>query len=131
MSKVFQKPFVVRFKIDEFLLTSMYLCFFNKIPLDILMAMYEKFGKHSLFFFKALACKGYVRVTDNQFFNILESCKKVVRQIKNHNIVRKDFDEKMNKFLDYLIGNSEDIYSYEVRFFFDLEELYNGSYRSE
>ena len=129
MSKVFQRPFVVRFKVDEFLLASMYLCFFYKIPLDLLMAMYEKFEKHSLFFFKALACKGYIRLTDNQFYNILESCKKLNKQIKAKNIIRDDYDDKMNKFLDYLIGNSEDIYSYEVRFFFDLEELYSGNYQ--
>lgn len=130
MSKVMQKPFVIRFKIDEFLLTSMYLCFFNKIPLDMIMAMHEKFGKHALFFFKALACKNYIRVTDNQFYNILESCRKLTKQIKAKEIKRADFDEKMNKFLDYLLGNTEDIYSYEVRLWFDLEELYSGDYKA-
>ena len=91
-----QKPYVVRFRTDEYLLTSMYLCYFNKIPLDLLMAMYEKFGKYSLFFFKALACKGYVRVSDKQFNDIIEDCKKLNKQIRNKNIVRKDFNAKMN-----------------------------------
>lgn len=121
-----QKPFVVRFKTDEFLLASMYLCYFNKIPLDLLMAMYEKFGKHSLFFFKALACKGYIRVSDKQFYKILEDCKKLNKQIRAKNIVYDDYDDKMKSFLDYLKANTVDIYSYEVRLFFDLEDFYSG-----
>ena len=121
-----QKPYVVRFITDEYLLTSMYLCYFNKIPLDLLMAMYEKFGKYSLFFFKALACKGYVRVSDKQFNDIIEDCKKLNKQIRNKNIVRKDFNAKMNQFLDYLEANTEDLYAYEVRLFFDLENFYSG-----
>ena len=90
------------------------------------MAMYEKFGKYSLFFFKALACKGYVRVSDKQFNDIIEDCKKLNKQIRNKNIVRKDFNAKMNQFLDYLEANTEDLYAYEVRLFFDLENFYSG-----
>lgn len=124
--RLMQKPFVVRFRTDEFLLASMYLCYFNKIPLDLLMAMYEKFGKHSLFFFKALACKGYVRVSNNQFYKILEDCKKLNKQIRDGKIFRETFDQKMNQFLDYLEANTENLYSYEVRLFFDLEDFYSG-----
>lgn len=121
-----QKPYVVRFRTDEYLLASMYLCYFNKIPLDLLMVLYEKFGKYSLFFFKALACKGYVRVSDKQFCEILEDCKKLNKQIRNKKVVRKDFNDKMNTFLDYLEANTEDLYAYEVRLFFDLENFYSG-----
>lgn len=126
MAKPMQKPYVVRFKSDAYLLTSMYLCYFNKIPLDLLMALYEKFGKHSLFFFKALACKGYVRVSDKQFYKIIEDCTTLHLQIRQGKINHKVFDEKMNKFIDYLETNTEDLYSYEIRFFFDLEEFYSG-----
>lgn len=126
--KLIQKPFVVRFKTDEFLLASMYLCYFNKIPLDLLMAMYEKFGKHSLFFFKALACKGYVKLSDEQFYKILKDCKVLNKQIRDGAIDRTKFDSKMIQFLDYLENNTEDIYSYEVRLFFDLEDFYSGGY---
>lgn len=126
MPKLMNRPFVVRFKADEFLLASMYLCFFNKVPMDLLMALYEKFGKHSLFFFKALACKGYVRVSDKQFHKIIEDCKKLYKQIRNKKINRNDFDEKMNKFIDYLDSNTEDIYAYEIRLFFDLDDFYSG-----
>lgn len=125
-SKLIQKPYVVRFKIDEFLLTSMYLCYFNKIPLDLLMAMYEKFGKYSLFFFKALACKGYVKISDKQFYEVLEDCKRLYKQIRKKAIDRKTFNAKMNAFLDYLEANTEDLYAYEVRLFFDLENFYSG-----
>lgn len=124
MTKLMQKPYVVRFKTDTYLLTSMYLCYFNKIPLDLLMSLYEKFGKQSLFFFKALACKGYVRVSDKQFYKIIEDCAKLHKQIRDKCIKRDAFDEKMNKFIDYLESNTEDLYSYEIRLFFDLEEFY-------
>lgn len=125
-TKIFQKPYVVRFKADEFLLTSMYLCFFNKIPLDLLMALYEKFGKHSLFFFKALACKGYVRVSDKQFHKIIQDCTELYKQIKRKSIDKNKFDDKMKRFIDYLETNTEDLYSYEIRLFFDLEDFYGG-----
>lgn len=126
-NKSMQKPYVVRFRTDEFLLTSMYLCYYNKIPLDLLMAMYEKFGKHSLFFFKALACKGYIRVSDKQFYEILEDCKKLNKQIRNKKIVHSEYNDKMKAFINYLETNTVNLYDYEVRFYFDLEDFYSGS----
>lgn len=127
-SNKFKKPYVVRFKIDEFLLATMYLCYFYKIPLDLLIAMYEKFGRQTLFFFKALTCKGYVKLSDTQFCEIIESCKILYSQIKKKQIDKTQFNDKMVEFINYLTKNSENLFDYEIRFFFDLNDFYNGNF---
>lgn len=118
------KPFVVRFHSDPYLLSAMYMCYSFKISYDTLFVTYEKFGKDCLLFYDMLASKGYIKWTRKQFAELIESCTKLDKQIKKHEIVKSSFDEKMQDFIKFLEKNCEDLYSYTIKFFFDMGDLY-------
>ena len=135
--KNMQKPYVVRFKLDRYILVIAYICFFCKIPLDLMFALYEMFGKHALFVFKALSCKGFIRVSDSQLSEIISKCTTLESQIKEGYIrntifdsgkktLSTYFDDKMLRFINYFVDNTENIYANEIRFFFDLEDFYGA-----
>lgn len=118
------KPFVVRFHSDPYLLTGLFLCYSFKISYDTLFVAYEKFGKDCLFFYDMLACKGYIKLTRKQFVELIDTCTKLDKQIKKHEIIKSSFDEKIQEFIKFLESSCEDLYSYTVKFFFDIGDLY-------
>lgn len=113
------KPFVVRFHSDPFLLTGLYICYTYKIGYDTLFTSYEKFGKDCLYFYDMLRCKGYIKLTRKQFYEIIESCTTLDKQIKNHNINKNLFNAKMQEFITFIESSCEDLYCYTIRLFFN------------
>ena len=89
-----------------------------------MVTLYEVYDRHSLFVFKALACKGYIRLDDDIFADSLVFFADIEKKLKNKDLTLDGIVGKRKEFLDYLIANTSDIYSYTVTFFFDLEDFY-------
>ena len=122
--KVYKKPYSMKLHLNKYLLTLMYFCYCFKIPMDLMVALYEVYERHSLFVFKALACKGYIRLDDDIFSESITFFTSIEKQLKNRSLNLDNISGKRREFLDYLISNTSDIYSYTVNFFFDLEDFY-------
>lgn len=92
--------------------------------MDLMVTLYEAYERHSLFVFKALACKGYIRLDDNTFSETLNFFEGVEKQIKAGRIRTSNLSGKKKEFIAYLMANTSDLYAYTASFFFDLEDFY-------
>lgn len=121
-----KKSLEVMFELNIYLITLLYLCFTYNISLDMLLALYEQFGKQSLFVFKALACKKNVSISDKQFAGFIQESKRLYRQILRHNIVLYDYTHSFQLFIKWLNTAIEDIYAEKVKLRIDYTDLYDA-----
>lgn len=124
------KLLTIRFDITSYLLVMLYFSYTYKLSLDIVIALYERFGKSALFFYKALICKKLINISDRQFLVIINNCKDLYRQILNKQININALDRKFRMFANWLVDNTLDIFREQVELrlsYFDLyKELSHG-----
>lgn len=124
------KLLTIRFDITSYLLVMLYFSYTYKLSLDIVIALYERFGKSALFFYKALICKKLINISDRQFLVIISNCKDLYRQILNKQININTLDTKFRMFANWLVDNTLDIFREQVELrlsYFDLyKELSHG-----
>ena len=124
------KLLTIRFDITSYLLVMLYFSYTYKLSLDIVIALYERFGKSALFFYKALICKKLINISDRQFLVIINNCKDLYRQILSKQININTLDRKFRMFASWLVDNTLDIFREQVELrlsYFDLyKELSHG-----
>lgn len=121
-----KKSLEIKFELNIYLLTLLYLCFTYNISLDMLLALYEQYGKQSLFVFKALACKKNISISDKQFTGFMDESKRLYRQILKHNIILYDYTHSYQLFIKWLNTAIEDIYAEQVKLKVDYTDLYDA-----
>ena len=75
------KPFSMEFKLDDKMLTLIYICYEYKFPLSFMLSFYELYGDNSIFALKALTCSRKIKLTDSSLIKILEESRTLYNQI--------------------------------------------------
>jgi hypothetical protein len=119
-----EKKLAVRFELDIYIITALYLCYAYGIALDALIALYESYGKQCIFAFKMLICKKAMSISDKQLVGIMEESRRLYRMILKRNITLYDFSPKYADFIQWFRSAVVDIYAEEVELQFGYSELY-------
>ena len=119
-------PLKIRFELNSYLLTMLYICYTYNLSMDLVLALYEKYGKDSLFVFKAMACKKSINLNDKQILKFLQESKKLYRHILTRNIILHEYTLGFQTFIKWLSGALDDVYAETVEMKLSYLDLYHS-----